>query len=196
MFYPSAHRFLGGFLDVEFDNMFWQRKRIEELIALINKIRKRDREFRTHFYKSLNEEKPVSIIYILVSMQYPLDRLEELYDSAAIINEYVTNEKAMENVLLIGSYKIQGLPHADYKKAEVIEKIVNRLCERSLDGNITIDDIVMKTEIKGINYEETKKLLEWMKRFDMVDEVEKNIFSKTEKQRVVFFSRFINHFLH
>ncbi len=153
--------------------MFWQRKKIEELLALINKVRKRDREFRTHFYKSLNEEKPVGIIDILVSLHYLFGRLEDLYYAAAVVNEYVTNEKAMEKVLLIGSYKIQYLPHADYKKAEVIEKIVNRLCERSLDGNITIDDIVMETGIKGIYYEETKKLLEWMKSFDMVDEAEK-----------------------
>jgi hypothetical protein len=33
--------------------------------------------------------------------------------------------------------------------------------------------------MKGIYYEETKKLLEWMKSFDMVDEVEKNIFRST-----------------
>ena len=156
-----------------------KRQKIEELLALINKVRKRDREFRTHFYKSLNEEKPVGIIDILVSLQYLLDRLEDLYYAAAVVNEYVTNERVMENVLLIGSYKIQYLPHADYKKAQVIEKIVNRLCERSLDGDITIDDIVMETGMKGIYYEETKKLLGWMKSFDMVDEVEKNIFRST-----------------
>ena len=56
----------------------------------------------------------------------------------------------LEKFLLIGSYKIQGLLHADCKKAQVIEETANRLCERSLDGNITIDDIVMETEKKGI----------------------------------------------
>ena len=158
--------------------MFQPRKRIEELLALINKVRKRDREFRTHFYKSFTDEKPVGIIDILVSLQYLFGRLEDLYDAAAVVNEYVRGERVMEKVFLVGP-KIQGLPLEQFKKAQEIEKIVNRLCERSLDGNVTIDDTVMEAEMNGIDPEETIELLEWMKRFDMVDEVEKNIFRST-----------------
>jgi hypothetical protein len=156
------------------------RQRIEELLSLVDKVRKRDREVRTHFHNAFYGKKHLDITRIIISLRYLFGRLEELYDAAAVTKEYVTSERIMEQVRKNKKIKVKGLPHRQYIKAQAVEEIVNRLCEDSIDGNINTDDILTKTENIGINQEETYKLLEWMKRFDMVDKVEKDKIRSTE----------------
>ena len=86
-----------------------------------------------------------------MSIRYLYGKLEELYDAAAILKEYVSDERIMEQIFQSKGIEVKGLPHKQYIKARLIEKIVNRLCEDSTDGNIITEDILRETEKMGIN---------------------------------------------
>ena len=161
--------------------LFWMSK-VEELRCKIEKVRKRDREVRTRFYKAFYDEKPTDITKMITSLRYFFKKLDDLYDKSAIINQYIISEKAMEKDDDRNDYekiKDLGLPHKKFIKAKSIEKMVDRLCECNIYGDVSIEDIVNEADMNGIEPTETYELLGWMKRFNMVDEVEKNLFRST-----------------